>query len=183
MVKLHIRSISDPSRAQDIIRMIEQYDAQYALEKVKAEYPLIPGRGIKELDNQWRDKYHSIWLEENSFRSGNFIIQWIKRDTFPLGNRESYVEYAEILEENTSYCSVIFLSNSQDTEEVLQILDNDGEESAIEYLSQWDNGEVFDCRDTPENGESDHVYYSGEYVLNWNSGLGYIGLEKRIHNE
>lgn len=51
---------------------------------------------------------------------------------------------------------------------------------AIEYLSQWDYGDDYDVRDEPSAGTSDDTVREGEYLLTWNTGLGYVGLERVI---
>lgn len=81
--------------------------------------------------------------------------------------------------ESMQYQRIVFMQGDE-ADEPLRILDEQGEESAIEYLSQWDygEGEVFD---DPSSGTDDDVYETGDgYRLSYNTRLGYIGLESII---
>ena len=59
--------------------------------------------------------------------------------------------------------------------EPLDILDEEGEEAAIRYLSDWDYNEGEETKETPW-GTSDKVIYLNNYYLSYNEGLGYISL-------
>lgn len=52
--------------------------------------------------------------------------------------------------------------------------------STVEYLSQWDDGSDDDIHDEPSHGACDNVVNQGDYVLSWNLGLGYVGLERVV---
>jgi hypothetical protein len=55
------------------------------------------------------------------------------------------------------------------------------EEAAVEYLAQWDMGDGGDIHDEPASGNSDDVYETDDgYRLSYNTGLGYIGLERLV---
>jgi len=76
------------------------------------------------------------------------------------------------------YQRIVFFQNSEDSDEPLRILDERGEDAAIEYLAQWDCGDAGEEFDEPASGDSDDVYESDDgYRLSWNTRLGYIGLE------
>lgn len=51
---------------------------------------------------------------------------------------------------------------------------------AIEYLSQWDMGEDDDVHEQMAAGSRDEVTERDGYILTWNAGLGYVGLERRL---
>jgi hypothetical protein len=76
-----------------------------------------------------------------------------------------------------TYEQIVFMQDSQDSEEPLRILDEQGEEAAIEYLAQWhNNGHEF--TDRPSAGSNDRTYSRADgYLLTYNLRLGYIGLE------
>lgn len=81
--------------------------------------------------------------------------------------------------------SIVF-TQGEEADEPLGILRNEGEEAAIEYLSQWDYGEETqfasevnghtysspaDCA-----GSHDTVVIVGNYALTYNLHVGYVGL-------
>lgn len=75
------------------------------------------------------------------------------------------------------YERVIF-AQTDDADEPLSILDNDGEDAAIEYLSEWHNPGEHETADDLSAGSSDRTFESDDgYILSWNQGLRYIGLE------
>jgi hypothetical protein len=77
------------------------------------------------------------------------------------------------------YRQIVF-QQEHDADETMQILDEHGKKAALEHLLQWDNGEG-DVRSTSSAGSNDHIYKSGHYIMSYNLGLPYIGLEEAIH--
>jgi len=61
----------------------------------------------------------------------------------------------------------------------LDMLNDDGEASAIEYLEQWNygEGERYNC---PYWGKNDTVYTQDDLILTYNILFGYIGLCRRL---
>lgn len=53
-------------------------------------------------------------------------------------------------------------------------------EAAIDYLAQWDDGSNEDIHDGIGAGPADDIHEHGDYVLTWNLGLGYVGLERKV---
>lgn len=53
---------------------------------------------------------------------------------------------------------------------------------AVEYLKGWDYGDESEhtITDDPQWGASDRTAREGYYVLAWNTGLGYISLNRRV---
>ena len=75
------------------------------------------------------------------------------------------------------YVRIVFMQG-EDAEEALGILDERGEEAAVEYLAQWDMGESRKVYDEPASGSQDSVWEDEDgYRLTWHEGLRYIGLE------
>ena len=76
---------------------------------------------------------------------------------------------------------VVFMEGA-DAEEPLEILDADGAEAAIKFLQDWQCPGEHETRDEPGAGSSDYTYNSedGLYILTWNTGLEYIGLEFEV---
>ena len=83
----------------------------------------------------------------------------------------------------TKYLEIVFIQN-EEAETPLKILEEQGENAAMNYLRQWDygddNGEIYDRN---PGGSGDSVYRKGNYVMTYNTSLGYIGLCKIIDEE
>lgn len=77
----------------------------------------------------------------------------------------------------TQYQRIVFMQG-EEAEEALRILDEAGEEQAMDYLAQWDNGDGGgEVTDEPASGDDDDVCEAGGYRMSYNTRLGYIGLE------
>lgn len=81
-----------------------------------------------------------------------------------------------------NYFNIVF-RQGDDAIEPFEILNEEGAQAAIEYLSMWDfGGESENCIsesiDKPW-GTGDKIYKSGCYILSYNTGLGYIGLTRK----
>ncbi len=73
---------------------------------------------------------------------------------------------------------IVFMQG-EEAEEPLRILDEQGEEAAIEYLAQWHFPGEHETSETPGAGSDDDVYRAEDgFRLSWNTRLGYIGLER-----
>ena len=90
---------------------------------------------------------------------------------------------AGITERPQRWISVVFLQGD-DADPVLDLIDNDGTDAAIDHLTGYDMGEeTVDAAlengyvyDTPPAGDTDRTAASGAYLLNYNPRLGYVGL-------
>ena len=75
------------------------------------------------------------------------------------------------------YQEIIFLQNHE-AEEPLNLLKNNIDQ-CFDYLLQWDYGEgVINLM--PSHGRCDHITLRDDLILSWNSGIGYIGLERFV---
>jgi hypothetical protein len=76
------------------------------------------------------------------------------------------------------YYTIVFMDSGDEAWEVLD-MGTTGE--MLDYLSQWDFGEESEHtpRQTPW-GSMDETHESGDYVLAWNRGLGYVSLQRRV---
>lgn len=79
----------------------------------------------------------------------------------------------------TQYSHIVFMQDSEG-HDVIDRMDTESPEEIVDYLAQWDYGDDYDVRDTPSAGEWDDTMVVGEYLLTWNSRLGYVGLERII---
>lgn len=81
-----------------------------------------------------------------------------------------------------SYEDIIHLEedsvNAEDAEKVLGLIKEGDLEEALEYLKQWDMG---DNSPVEENviGRFDETFEKDDYIMYWNTGLGYVGLVKK----
>ncbi|MHA6750836.1 hypothetical protein ACX31A_08025 [Dermacoccus nishinomiyaensis] len=85
------------------------------------------------------------------------------------------------------WVSVVFLQG-EDAEPVLDVIDRQGPDAGIAYLSGWDMGEET-MNDAMENGYvynqppagmNDKVAEQGEYALTYNPAMTYVGLTRRL---
>lgn len=81
--------------------------------------------------------------------------------------------------ENVVFCQ------GDDAEEPMRILDEHGEDAAVEYLAQWHYpGEHETRHGDCGAGSADWTYETDDgYILAYNLHLGYIGLSYRIPAE
>lgn len=81
-----------------------------------------------------------------------------------------------------TYTRIVFMQG-EEADEALDILREDGEDAAIDYLAEWDYGDAGEDFDEPSSGTDDDVHETDDgYRLSYNTRLGYIGLE-RINNQ
>lgn len=81
------------------------------------------------------------------------------------------------------YVSVVFLQG-EEAHRMLDLIDGDGADAAIDHLSNWDYGEETSqaalvngyVYDTPPTGALDRTAERGEYVLTYNHDLGHVSL-------
>ena len=82
----------------------------------------------------------------------------------------------------TLYYEIAFVQG-EEAREVLEILDREGEAAAMSHLTQWDfGGESEHSPTTFPWGTSDLIFRDGEYVMSYNTQLGYIGLCRIIQH-
>ena len=81
------------------------------------------------------------------------------------------------------YEEIIFLQGD-DANDCLDVLNEVGNEKTIDYiLTQYDNGKDNYKTDKLPAGSSDDIYETGNYILNYNIPLNYIGLVRKIKGE
>lgn len=78
------------------------------------------------------------------------------------------------------YEQIAFFESNDDAWHVLQLVDNDEIEVAVDYLKQWHYPGEHDTRDEPGYGSDDDVYGPHDldgYILAVNDMLDYVSLE------
>ena len=84
---------------------------------------------------------------------------------------------------STVYFEIVFLQGDE-AREPLDLLDREGAAAAMSYLTQWDfGGESEHSPRTRPWGTSDHTFRDGDYVMSYNTRLGYIGLCRQFTKE
>jgi len=78
------------------------------------------------------------------------------------------------------YHQIIFLQDYEDPTVDKFFEDDMTEEQMIDYLADWDYGSEMEHSpsETPSRGGADDWCRIEDYVLTWNRGLGYVGLER-----
>lgn len=81
----------------------------------------------------------------------------------------------------TTYSRIVFLQG-EEYEEFGDILDDRGEDEAMDYLIQWDYGTDDDLHDESSSGRDDAWMRRDmgdfTYLMTWDRTLGYAGLER-----
>lgn len=73
------------------------------------------------------------------------------------------------------YKEIIFLQGEEATE-VLEILEEEGENVAFQYLLQRDYGESPITEGEFPFGSIDKLFYREHFIMSYNTKVGYIGL-------
>ncbi len=91
---------------------------------------------------------------------------------------------------NTEYFHIVHLNDYDDTQVAAFLDDTSDEQGMVDYLAKWDYGS--ESEHTPQtlasHGSADSVFITGgdspamhgEYILSYNTELGYVSLD-RIH--
>lgn len=74
------------------------------------------------------------------------------------------------------YEQIVFMQE-HNAHEAMDILDHEGPEAAIKHLMQWHCPGDHETTRHSSAGSMDNVYELDGYILTWNTGLPYIGLE------
>ena len=75
--------------------------------------------------------------------------------------------------------NIVFMQG-EEAEEVLEMLEKEGEEHTLNYLAEWHDPGMHETRECWGTGEHDYYYENGNYRLSWSTRLGYIGLEHKL---
>jgi hypothetical protein len=91
------------------------------------------------------------------------------------------------LNEAIEYCDIVFLDKTQDFEDFSgsggkgrEGFFDSGDKEMFDFLMQWEDMNYSDCRKTKPWGAKDKIYKKGDYIMSYNSSLGYAGLVKKF---
>jgi hypothetical protein len=90
-------------------------------------------------------------------------------------NAKPDVEYLKEGVDNDRYEQVIYLQDHE-ADHALNILMQDGEDEAMDYLMQWHQPGNHETSEETGFGSSDKTYERDGYIMAWNPSLGYISL-------
>ena len=76
------------------------------------------------------------------------------------------------------YQNIVFMQGDEAIP-VLDRIENQSEQDALEYLSQWAYGDGLE-EDSQPWGESDKLFLHNDLVLSWNTGIPYVSLTRII---
>lgn len=76
------------------------------------------------------------------------------------------------------YQNIVFMQGDEAIS-VLDMIENQSEQDALEYLLQWDYGDGLEEENQPW-GESDKLFLHDNLVLSWNTGIPYVSLTRII---
>ena len=85
-----------------------------------------------------------------------------------------------LIVETPKKLTLIVFMQGEKADEPLGILNEKGQDAAIKYLAQWDQGEYYNLTDFLNAGSNDTIYEDENYILVYNNTLNYIGLSKLI---
>ena len=156
--------------------------------KEKSEEPTNDEKNIDSL-KETEDPLNNLDIKQKSQELGQIdttISNWYnKTNKDEKGEFTNDDKYSDIFPQNKNmkesidtdkYESVVFLQG-EEAAEPLRILNDEGEDAAIEYLKQWHQPGSHEGNEKIGAGTEDNVYEKDGYVLVWNDRLGYIGLE------
>ena len=152
------------------------YPGKYRMDFHLSEVPILLRRLI-ELYDETGDENIASWIDDINDSVLN-PEKFDENSSDSLANKHGMNAKPETLDEVTDqerYEDVVFLQGDE-AEEALSILDNDGEEAALNYLAQWHSPGHGMGRNELPHGSSDETFEKDGYHMSWNSSLGYIGL-------
>jgi hypothetical protein len=94
---------------------------------------------------------------------------------FEMFEKVSGVKLNESTDQD-KYENVVFMQGDE-ADEALEILNNKGEDAALEYLKQWHDYGNHEGSNELGAGTSDDTFEKDGYIMAYNQPLGYIGLQ------
>lgn len=165
---------------------------------------LASTRYLAQVTDQLAQNHHRSAARATTDHGDPIAARTLLSDTIDaLRTASAHMDQAEVSLDQTSgkagqiawkpddpqhrWVSIVFLQG-EDADPVIEIIDRQGTDAAIEYLAAWDHGEetVSDAMengyvyDTAPHSAADRLATSGDYALTYSSALGYVGLSRRI---
>ncbi|WP_070158693.1 hypothetical protein [Nesterenkonia sp. PF2B19] len=162
-----------------------------------AGQPVDPNRAIRDLAGYLgaagEARQYALDHPASNPENGGLFPAWVAEaartntDALAELSEHSHIELGEGAV-SQRWISVAFLQG-EEADRVLDLIDRDGPDSAIEHLKSWDygeettdaameNGYVYD--DQPPASGTDRTATSGEYAVTYNHALGHVGLYRQL---
>lgn len=131
------------------------------------------------------DDEYPEWLYEQAYLDADELamvsLELEGTDPLPTATRS---------ESPQRWVSVVF-QQGEDAEHALELLDEHGPDSAIEYLAQWDYGRETELAArvngheyaSPPSEAWSREYLEGDYHLSWDHSQGHVGLSRRLPSD
>lgn len=165
-------------KPEEVDEMINPYDPMDANQTLDGE-PV----GNSDLHNS-REFGESLGTPGLGYENGDQMADFEREegitsegdsDSLRNAHGES-IKPENLKEEGDRYENIVFLQGN-DASPVMDILNNDGEEAALEHLKQWHYPGEHQMSDKPGRGTQDKTFEKDGYIMSWNPYLPYIGLE------
>lgn len=136
----------------------------------------------KTVSPEMKEKVISVADQILSTRLGERKIQIPREKYLEMVKNlaiQIYQQGAAGLNESTDsdkYEDVVFVQG-EEADEPLEILRNQGQDAALEYLKQWHSPGQHMGSQELGHGSSDQTYEKDGYIMAWNFPLNYIGLQ------
>jgi len=212
MIKLKL-PINYQSKVEDVIKYDHEEDMTYAFGFImRTINTILDQKGITSIHpgqilvpksfNNWltglpenydvsQSKWNLFLLNQgpcSDERVGDYEVWLLNKEEYentaesPEVSEKVQVKIKEV--EPKLFAQVVFIQG-QDANTPLSILNNYGEESAIDYLSQWDYGEYHQVTENylKEIGSNDEVFETDDHILTYNLRLNYISLYKKLSHD
>jgi len=116
-------------------------------------------------------------LEKQSKRFKNLLEYSIPTDE--IRAKEDMINEFFGEDPKDQYENIVFLQGSE-ADEALDILTNEGKDEAMEFLKQWHYPGEHELMNGEGHGSSDSIYKKDDYVMAYNTPMGYIGLQHKV---
>lgn len=128
---------------------------------------------LQYMDNPFNQKKRHIDTYEHYIKNDA-----VKKTETDKMNNKKFGKITKLKEsiKGDKYEDVVFLQG-EEAYEPLRILNNDGEDAALNYLKQWHDYGHHMGSDELGHSNSDDVYKKDNYIMSWNNSLNYIGLQ------
>jgi len=169
--------LRDPNADDKSIKGIDPYD------QIDVEYE--EGEASPEDQALFSQAYDNLVAAGNQAPTAIDIENEVNRlqgNVKPVEKTRAIPKGAEAFWESTDqdrYEDVVFMQG-EEADEPLEILRNQGEDAAMQYLMQWHSPGQHMGSQELGHGSSDQTYEKDGYTMAWNFPLNYIGLQYEL---